>query len=257
LNFASIEHAWALIPHFSNNKKYFDKDIANKIHELSTQDSSKTADILSKIAQKNIYYVPTHVTSNRKEYLAFDKNFRTHPNNQYVESTQLFFWNVLNWLHIKGYDEVTDKPILENYYKRGLEVTQLAQKNGVKILAGTDALDRNVYYGFSLHDELKELVKAGLTNAEALKTATINATDYYGISDKYGAIGKGKFADFIILEANPLVNIDNTQAIHSVYYNFRLYEKNDLQEMKNFVKEQAKSFGINCKFTWNMIKSIF
>ncbi|WP_276390725.1 amidohydrolase family protein [Eudoraea chungangensis] len=135
-----------------------------------------------------------------------------------------------------------------------LEITELAQQNGVKVLAGTDALDRNVYYGISIHEELQEMVKAGLSNAEALKTATLYPVEYYNINNDYGSIEAGKIADFIMLDKDPLVNIEHTQTIRRVHYNGRLYNSADLEQMKLFVKNQAKSFGITCKFIWNMIK---
>jgi len=253
-DFKSIEHAWALIPHFVKEKKVLQKDIEQKKYDLANQDTAVARDVLTKMAIKGAYYVPTHITSNRKEYLAFNPEFNNNPNNAYVESLQLFLWKTINWLHTKGYDKETDLPVLENYYKRGLETTKLANGFGVKILAGTDALDRNVYHGISLHEELQELVKAGLSNVEALKSATLNAAEYYDISKDYGSIEVGKIADFILLEKNPLEDIKNTQTINAVYYQNRLYNSEDLKQMKAFVKSQAKSFGITCKFFWNMIK---
>ena len=167
---------------------------------------------------------------------------------------QLFLWKILNWIHTKGHDKKNDLPVLKSYYHRGLEITKLANESAVKILAGTDALDRNMYYGFSLHDELGEMVKAGLSNAEALRTATVNAAAYYAVTDDYGSIEIGKRADFILLEKNPLENITNTKSINAIYYNLRWYDKSDLQNMKTFVQKQANSFGISCRFIWNMIK---
>ena len=252
--FKSIEHAWALIPHFVKVKKEFKKDIDQKSYDLANQDAATTQQALLKMAHKSTWYVPTHVSSNRKEYLAFDSNYNNNPNNIYTENVQLFLWKILNWIHTKGYDKENDWPVLKSYYHRGLEITRLANESAVKILAGTDALDRNVYYGFSLHDELGEMVKAGLSNAEALRTATVNAAAYYGVTDDYGSIEIGKRADFILLEKNPLENITNTKSINAIYYNLRWYDKSDLQNMKTFVQKQANSFGISCRFIWNMIK---
>lgn len=252
--FKSIEHAWALIPHFVKNKKKQEKDIAQKKYDIQNQDSTLINKILANMATKGVYYVPTHITSNRKEYLAFEPTFSKNINNQYVENVQLALWNIFNWLHIKSYDKTEDLPILKAYYQQGLQTTNLAQKKGIKILAGTDALDRNVYYVISLHDELIEMVKAGLTNAEALKTATYNAVEYHKKTNDYGSIAVEKKADFILLNKNPLEKIENTKTINAVFYNNCWYYQNDLLEMKKFSKTQAKSFGISCKFIWNMIK---
>ncbi len=125
----------------------------------------------------------------------------------------------------------------------------------MKILAGSDAIDRNVYYGISLHEELQELVKAGLTNAEALQTATINAAEYYGLSHEYGSIAVGKKSSFLLLDKNPLENISNTQSITTVFFNNKRYNINDLEKMKEYVMQQAKSYGMSCKFLWNILKN--
>ena len=252
--FKSIEHAWALIPHCVQQKKPFDKDIDQKSYDLNHQDTGVTRQVLEKIAAAGTYYVPTHVTSNRKEFLAFDSHFNRDSNTAYTEYVQLGLWKLVNWLHTKGYDKKTDLPILKSYYQRGLQITKLAHTSGVKLLAGTDALDRNVFYGISLHKELEEMVSAGLTNAEALQTATSNAAQYYGLSGSYGSIEIGKTADFILLNKNPLENIAHTRTIEGVFYDERWYSKDDLEQMKNFVKTQARSFGVSCKFIWNMIK---
>ncbi|MFN3848086.1 MAG: amidohydrolase family protein [Spirosomataceae bacterium] len=252
--FRSVEHAWALIPHFVKNKQLEGGDIKRKSYELANQNEAIAHQVLELMKTQNVYYCPTHITSNRKEYLAFDENFNNNPNNKYINGVQLFAWKSLNWLHTKGYDKTEDLPVLKAYYDRGLEVTNLAHKKGVKLLAGTDALDRNVYHGLSLHEELQELTKAGLSNAEALKTATINPAQYYGLSDQYGSISVGKKAAFILLDKNPLENIAHTQSINAVFFNDRFYPKSDLENMKKYTIRQAKSYGMSCKFIWNMLK---
>jgi Amidohydrolase family len=252
--FKSVEHAWALIPHFVKNKKLTGSDIERKIYELENQDSTIANQFLELMKTQRVYYTPTHVTSNRKEYMAFESGFSNNPNNKYVENVQLILWKALNWLHTKGYDKEEDLPVLKKYYERGIEITNMAHKKGVKILAGTDALDRNVYYGISLHEELQELVKAGLTNAEALETATSNAAEYYGLSQEYGSIEVGKKSTFLLLEKNPLENIKNTQSINTVFFSNKLYNTSDLKNMKAYTMLQAKSYANSCKFIWNMIK---
>jgi imidazolonepropionase-like amidohydrolase len=106
------------------------------------------------------------------------------------------------------------------------------QRAGVGILAGSDA-GANEYSvpGFSLHDELAELVEAGLTPMEALQTATLNPAQYFGMTDAFGTVELGKTADLILLEANPLDNIRNTQKIAGVIMNGRLITKPELHKV--------------------------
>src|SRR5207249_2334607 len=70
--------------------------------------------------------------------------------------------------------------------------------------AGTDLSRPYIFAGFSLHDELALFVQAGLTPAEALKTATYNAAKFLGMLDRLGTVEQGKFADLLLLDANPL-----------------------------------------------------
>ncbi len=75
---------------------------------------------------------------------------------------------------------------------------------GVPIVAGTDAGTSGVVWGFSLHDEIELLVKAGLTPEEALASATRLPATWLDIDDKIGTVEVGKYADLILLDANPL-----------------------------------------------------
>ena len=85
------------------------------------------------------------------------------------------------------------------------------------ILAGSDFAGMPyVYPGIGLHQELKLLTKVGLSDYEALKTATINPAIFMSKQNLYGSIAAGKYADMLILEKNPLDNIDNLQTIELV-----------------------------------------
>ena len=99
------------------------------------------------------------------------------------------------------------------------------------MLASTDALVWYVFPGFSLHDELELFVKAGLTPLEALQTATRNPAIYLGLIDTLGTVEKGKKADLVLLEANPLENISNTRRIAAVIVGGRLIPKVSLERM--------------------------
>jgi imidazolonepropionase-like amidohydrolase len=106
------------------------------------------------------------------------------------------------------------------------------RRAGVGLLAGSDA-GANEYSvpGFSLHDELVELVDAGLTPMEALQTATLNPARYLGITDALGTVELGKIADLVLLEANPLEDIRNTQKIAAVVVNGSILGKPELQQI--------------------------
>jgi imidazolonepropionase-like amidohydrolase len=104
-------------------------------------------------------------------------------------------------------------------------------RSGVQLLAGTDTIGIYIVPGFSLHEELALLVKAGLTPMEALQTATINPAEYLGIQDSLGTIEENKIADLVLLDANPLKNINNTQKINAVIINGKFFSRTDLDKM--------------------------
>jgi imidazolonepropionase-like amidohydrolase len=113
------------------------------------------------------------------------------------------------------------------------------QRAGVRIMAGTDFTVRYVYPGFSLHDELALLVEGGLTPMEALQTATRNPAEYLGMLDAFGTVEKGKTADLVLLEANPLEDIKNTRRIAAVMVGGKLLHKAQLQQILADVEAAA------------------
>ena len=89
------------------------------------------------------------------------------------------------------------------------------------MILGTDCGANNVHTipGWSIHEELIELVKAGLSPAEALGMATINAARWRGESATEGSVERGKVADLLILRSNPLEAIRQTLEIDTVSSN--------------------------------------
>ena len=104
-------------------------------------------------------------------------------------------------------------------------------KSGVPIMAGTDVGVPYLFPGFSLHEELSGLVQAGLTPGQALKTATYNPAKFLGMLDRLGTIAKGKLADLVLLDANPLEDIHNTEKIRAVVMNGRYLDREKLDKL--------------------------
>lgn len=112
------------------------------------------------------------------------------------------------------------------------------QAAGVTLLAGSDCGPYNsfVYPGEALHEELKLLVSSGLTPVQALQAATINAAKFMGADKFYGDIQKGKSADLIVLDTNPLINIEAINGIHMVLSNGKIYSRSDLNNLLQAIK---------------------
>src|ERR1035437_4216012 len=116
------------------------------------------------------------------------------------------------------------KLVIYAYHHR---LAKAMQDAGVKLLVGTD----NSFFGSAVHDELVEFVNAGLTPMQALQTATKNAADNLGKLDTMGTVEKGKLADLVVLDADPLANIANVRKISSVVINGRLLDRQTLDRM--------------------------
>jgi imidazolonepropionase-like amidohydrolase len=94
------------------------------------------------------------------------------------------------------------------------ELVAMMQEMGVGLLAGTD-LPPNAQNG-TIQDELVDLVAAGLTPIQALEAATRNPAKFLGEIDRLGTVEKGKVADLVLLDANPLDDIRNVRRISAV-----------------------------------------
>jgi imidazolonepropionase-like amidohydrolase len=101
----------------------------------------------------------------------------------------------------------------------------------VKLLVGTDGLNVGTIPGFSVHDELLELVEAGLSPYRALRAGTVNASAFLGSSPCIGRVRAGCAADLLLLDANPLRSIGNTRRIAGVMVRGRWLSRQDLDRM--------------------------
>jgi imidazolonepropionase-like amidohydrolase len=101
-------------------------------------------------------------------------------------------------------------------FGKALQVVGGMHRAGVKLLAGTDALNPQCFPGFGLHDELSLMVEAGLPPMAALQAATRNPAEFMGQADRRGTVEPGKIADLILLSKDPLADIHNTRSIEAV-----------------------------------------
>ena len=97
----------------------------------------------------------------------------------------------------------------------------LAQKKlndaGIPVAMGTDTGPPQRFQGYFEHLELEYMVNSGLTPMQALVAATSNGAKLLKASDQFGAIEKGKWADLMVLNGNPLDDIKNTRKIDSIW----------------------------------------
>ena len=112
-----------------------------------------------------------------------------------------------------------------------LALTGAAWRDSVPLLAGTDAGALYTYPGSSLHEELAQLVRAGLTPAAALRAATLSPAEFLCETDSLGTVAAGKVADLVLLGADPLADIGNTRSIEAVVLRGRLFRRAALDSL--------------------------
>lgn len=88
-----------------------------------------------------------------------------------------------------------------------------------------------IYWGSTLHEELRLLVSAGMTEAEALQAATSGPAEFLGMGDELGSVEEGKRADLVLLGADPLDDTSNTERSEAVLSRGRLFDRAVLDAM--------------------------
>jgi hypothetical protein len=233
----SIEHARDFLfdcfpgsAEFRTGARSTDPDPAVMREMVDAHDVARCREEFATLVRNGTWYVPTHVTR-RMDAMAGDSAFRNDPRGRYIPPPLMADW-------LRDADRVValapsaeGRQTFREFYLKGLEITGQAHQAGVRILAGTDGGDSFVFPGFGLHDELEELVKAGLTPAEALRAATWSGAEFLGVTSRHGSVEPGRMADLVLLEANPLEQIGNTRNIRAVILGGRYFDRALLDAM--------------------------
>lgn len=236
----SFEHLIGIFEGSSPLEDEFLKGEKTEAKFLASYDPKLASDLAALLAKNQTWQCPTLVWErggNLIDVTDFSKDARA----KYVPA----YWKDNTWINfaeqVKTEFNTDDLETRRKFIEKELEVVQLLHKAGVPFLAGTDTPPGvYIFPGFSLHEELQRFVAAGFTPLEALQTATLNPARFFGMEDQLGTIEKGKLADMVLLDANPLEDIRNTQKISGVILNGTYLSKGDLQKILQQVEESAK-----------------
>lgn len=196
---------------------------------LASFDPERCRALARRFMKNGTWMVPTIAVLKGVAFLD-DTTMALDPRLRYVPAWFRQGWNPKSDFRFQMLTK-EDWALRKQAYARQLEIVTLLQKEGVSFLAGTDLSNPYVLPGFSLHDELAAFVAAGMTPLAALRSATLSPARYLGATDSLGTVTKGKLADLVLLDADPLADIRNTTRISAVIANGRLYLKSDLDRM--------------------------
>jgi imidazolonepropionase-like amidohydrolase len=157
-----------------------------------------------------------------------DYNLEKRPGIRYVPSSIRKAWAA--YATTTGAAQNPPKRSVENRARANelrVKITRALRDAGARILLGTD----KVVPGFSLHEELHYLVKAGLTPYTAIRAGTYDAADFLHALDDFGTVAVGRRADLILAEANPLQDVANIGRRAGVMVRGRWLPQSGLQTM--------------------------
>ena len=204
--------------------------IRNQAEASHSFDPAKCRLLYTALIRNDVWMVPT-LTALRSYGWRNDPQFADDDRLRYFDA------DTRAWLAPPA-DDSPEGRWMEADYAAARELLAFNQKlvgemfrAGVRILAGTDALNPYVFPGFSLHDELALLVGSGMTPLAALQAATSSAAAFVGQGAEHGSVAPGEFADLVLLDANPLEDIRNTQKIRAVVADGLLYRRADLDRL--------------------------
>jgi imidazolonepropionase-like amidohydrolase len=195
------------------------------VEAIASYNEEKATKVFAHLAQNHTWQVPTFVAFLQDAQFN-DSRVTGDARLKYIPPTIQKRWNDYAKQHAgpSPWDKVFEKRLV---------MVRAMHRAGIPMLAGTDAAwgVPYTYAGFSLHDELELLVRAGLTPLESLQTATLNPARFLGRTQDLGTIEKGKLADMVMLTASPLEDIHNTQKIDAVFVNGRPLTRRDLDAL--------------------------
>ncbi|MGH9963171.1 MAG: amidohydrolase family protein, partial [Pyrinomonadaceae bacterium] len=204
---------------------------------VDTYSEEKAAALFARFKKNGTWQSPTLVTMRGGAFLD-DPNFTNDPRLKYLPQVLRTNWEPKN-NNVYRTASASDYAAMKKVFYKQLEMVRAMRGAGVEFLASTDVSNPYCFPGFSLHDELALLVKAGLTPMEALQAATRNPAKYLGLLDSLGTVEKGKIADLVLLDANPLAEIGNTKRINAVVVGGKLIPKLELEAMLAKVEATA------------------
>lgn len=218
-----------LVEDLQSRPKFWGTHTAELRDELLQTYSPQKAEALSAVFKKNgTWQCPTLTLWHMFAY-GDGPAFLNDPRLKYVPPAMKAGWDPA---HVDNRTQTADDfAFLKREFQTDLKVVGTMERSGVGILAGTDAQNPYSFYGFSLHDELGFLVDAGLSPMQALQAATLNPARFFGKEKDLGSVEKGKLADLVLLDANPLVAIANTKKINAVVYRGELFPRTSLDAM--------------------------
>ena len=156
------------------------------------------------------------------------------------------------WYHTKNNDSLAIHSI-EEQHKFHLKIVNLLHKADVNLICGTDGGIGITAPGFSIHQKLQFYKKAGLSNYEVLKTATVNPTKTHSHFESLGTIEEGKIANLLILDANPLEDLSVLSRPSTVFIKGKKLNRDELDSFNLKAKDRKNVIASALRYAENLV----
>ncbi len=189
----------------------------NRLDDIWLQDKNRMEKIAMAMQERSVWLCPTIVTYWLKVHM-IDSTAYSPTLEQYIHPALKAEWTSARKSREKRFSDSNELQKQKSLLTEQMHLIKFLHEKNVKLLAGSDFAGMPfVYPGLGLHQELELMVECGVPAKDALQSATINPALFFGIENNYGTVDAGKYADLVILNSNPLINIKNTQSIFAVY----------------------------------------
>lgn len=201
--------------------------VPNNWESLDYIDESKIPVLAKRTVESNRFVDPTqHFMKNTFGLARTEQTMRAQPDFRfYPKAVQEYWFGV--YKQARFFREVPLEKRARWIKIRDRMIKAIYDAGG-KIMAGSDTPEFLWLYGFTLHRELRALADAGLPNYAVLEAATRNPSMFFGTDNKVGTIEVGRRADLVLLDANPLDDISNTEKRAGVMLDGRYYPQSEL-----------------------------
>ena len=224
------EAAQRSIEHLSHLLHYCNQGTSREMKDV-VYDPGKAATLFETFKRNGTWQCPTLIVA--ETTFGREERFAKDPRRKYFTPTILS--------RVGFDDSKRDYAATLNHWREEQKLMRDLATAGVPLLAGSDTpMVRNLP-GFSLHDELGCLVRAGVTPADALRAATLNPARFLGLEKELGTVEPGKRADLVLLGADPLTDISNTSRIEAVIADGRLFDRSALDAILAEIEAAARA----------------
>lgn len=186
---------------------------------------------------KNVYHCPTldwYFTGQVSE-----EELRHRSGVQFLPTKMVKNWESKIAAHYEKTtkdERETERKKSKNKFNKRLDYLKYIYRQGGKLLLSPDASGIYGIPGFGIHTEMKHYANAGISNFDILKATCYNLSEMLSSQNEWGTIKVGAKSDMVLLNTNPLKNIENTKNINGIIFNGMFYSKTELEEKLNLEK---------------------